>query len=103
MAKIKQNRLITNADSILNARVNSEVQELVARMVSSGRFLNKSEVLLEALFQMANRLGFERASGGKYTTLAQLEQMDRHLLVHKIGNGTTPSTGERRLIEQLAR
>lgn len=90
----KPNRLAKHVDSMVAFRADSDIRYLLSHLTNSGAskgtaFTNQSEVIYEALYQLANNLGIKTPLGGEYETLSKRAQIDQLLRIQELSNDTS--------------
>jgi hypothetical protein len=89
----KSNRLAKHVDSMITFRADGNIRYLLAALTSLGgpkesTFTNQSEVIYEALYQFANKLGIKTPLGGEYETLSKRAQLSQHLFIRQLNDET---------------
>ena len=111
MAKTRTSRLVHNAVASVTFRVDHNTDQLLNELANHHEFVSRSEVIVEALHQMANSKGLKMASGGRYPVLDDLkvqtnyqEKVARETRIKRtMLSGITTDDGERKLLEWLTR
>lgn len=105
MSKTRTSRLVSNTNSTVTIKADVNVQHALQQLVDEHDFVSRSEAVVEALFQLANRLGLKRKDGGIYPLLEHLgetkisDKIKKRNELLEITNAS--SSRDRQLLEQL--
>ena len=104
----KPNRLAKHVDSMVTFRADGDIRYLLAVLTRLGDskesiFTNQSEVIYEALYQLANKLGIKTPLGGEYETLSKRAQLSQHLLTRQLHDETPRHRSKAVRFAELAR
>ena len=70
----KFNRLAKHPTSVLSIRTDGEFQYVLKVLMGSEIFQTQSEVIYQAIYELANRHGIKTSLGGLYGTLPEFDR-----------------------------